>query len=153
MKKQRAILYPFSIDTVSIPRYRHMLQGYELAHAVAPKGLGMEATGKNLNDLKLKKSNEDRIAQDNLEAAKELGEQIKASKVELSIKVGEGGRTFGSVSSKEIAEAVKDQMSLDIDKKKIQLKEPIKSLGTHIVSIKLHPKVTTELSVVVKEEV
>ena len=56
--------------------------------------------------------------------------------------VGEGGRTFGSVSSKEIAEAVKEQMHLDIDKKKIQLKEQIKTLGTHIVSVKLHPEVT-----------
>ena len=89
---------------------------------------------------------------ENLEAAKNLGEQIKAGKVELSIKVGEGGRTFGSVSSKEIAGAVKEQMGLDVDKKKIQLKEAIKSLGTHIVAVKLHPEVTAELKVVVKEE-
>ena len=119
---------------------------------ILPKKLGVEATGKNLNDLKLQKNNEKKIALENLEAAKNLGEQIKAGKVELSIKVGEGGRTFGSVSSKEIAAAVKEQMGLDIDKKKIQLKEAIKSLGTHIVSIRLHPEVTAELKVVVKEE-
>ena len=71
---------------------------------------------------------------------------------ELSIKVGEGGRTFGSVSSKEIAEAVKTQMNLSVDKKKIQIKEGIKTLGTHMVSVKLHPEVTAELKVVVKEE-
>ena len=117
-----------------------------------PKKLGVEATGKNMNDLKLQKNNEKKVAQENLDAAKELAAELSAGKVELAIKVGEGGRTFGSVSSKEIAVAVKDQMQLDIDKKKIQLKESIKSLGTHIVTVKLHPEVSAELKVVVKEE-
>ena len=119
---------------------------------ILPKKLGVEATGKNLNDLKLQKKNEKKVAQENLDAAKELAAELSAGKVELAIKVGEGGRTFGSVSSKEIAVAVKDQMQLDIDKKKIQLKESIKSLGTHIVTVKLHPEVSAELKVVVKEE-
>lgn len=119
---------------------------------ILPKKLGVEATGKNLNDLKLQKNNEKKVAQENLDAAKELAAELSAGKVELAIKVGEGGRTFGSVSSKEIAVAVKDQMQLDIDKKKIQLKESIKSLGTHIVTVKLHPEVSAELIVVVKEE-
>ena len=83
--------------------------------------------------------------------AQELGKKIEAGKVELAIKVGEGGRTFGSVSTKEIAAAVKEQMGYDIDKKKIQLKEAIKTLGTHNVPVKLHTKVTAELKVVVKE--
>ena len=121
-------------------------------HQILPKKLGVEATGKNLNDLKLQKNNEKKVAQENLDAAKELAAELSAGKVELAIKVGEGGRTFGSVSSKEIAVAVKDQMQLDIDKKKIQLKESIKSLGTHIVTVKLHPEVSAELKVVVKEE-
>lgn len=119
---------------------------------ILPKKLGVEATGKNLNDLKLQKNNEKKVAQENLDAAKELAAELSAGKVKLAIKVGEGGRTFGSVSSKEIAVAVKDQMQLDIDKKKIQLKESIKSLGTHIVTVKLHPEVSAELKVVVKEE-
>uniref|UniRef100_UPI003AB4438A 50S ribosomal protein L9 n=1 Tax=[Ruminococcus] torques TaxID=33039 RepID=UPI003AB4438A len=119
---------------------------------ILPKKLGVEATGKNLNDLKLQKNNEKKVAQENLDAAKELAAELSAGKVELAIKVGEGGRTFGSVSSKEIAVAVKDQMQLDIDKKKIQLKESIKSLGTHIVTVKLHPEVSAELKVVVKEK-
>lgn len=119
---------------------------------ILPKKLGVEATGKNLNDLKLQKNNEKKVAQENLDAAKELAAELSAGKVELAIKVGEGGRTFGSVSSKEIAVAVKDQMQLDIDKKKIQLKESIKSLGTYIVTVKLHPEVSAELKVVVKEE-
>ena len=119
---------------------------------ILPKKLGVEATGKNLNDLKLQKNNEKKIALENLEAAKNLSGELAEGKVELSIKVGEGGKTFGSVSSKEIAAAVKEQMGLDVDKKKIQLKEAIKSLGTHIVAVKLHPEVTAELKVVVKEE-
>ncbi len=119
---------------------------------ILPKKLGMEANSKNLNDLKLKKSNEEKVAKENLEAAKALAEQIKAGQVELRIKVGEGGKAFGSVSGKEIAAAVKEQMGLDVDKKKIQLKEVLKSLGTHNVPIKLHPEVTAELKVVIGEE-
>ena len=118
---------------------------------ILPKKLGVEANGKNLNDLKLQKNNEAKVAQEHLDAAKKLAEELKAGKVVLTMKVGEGGRTFGSVSSKEIAEAVKEQMHLDIDKKKIQLKEQIKTLGTHIVSVKLHPEVTAELNVSVIE--
>ncbi len=118
---------------------------------ILPKKLGLEANNKNLNDLKLKKANDEKIAQEQLEEAQELGKKIEAGKVELAIKVGEGGRTFGSVSTKEIALAVKDQMGYDIDKKKIQLKEAIKTLGTHNVPVKLHTKVTAELKVVVTE--
>ena len=119
---------------------------------ILPKKLGVEATGKNLNDLKLQKNNEKKVAQENLDAAKKLAAELAEGKVELAIKVGEGGRAFGSVSSKEIAAAVKEQMGLGVDKKKIQLKEAIKSLGTHIVAVKLHPEVTAELKVSVKEE-
>ena len=85
---------------------------------ILPKKLGAEATPKNLNDLKLQKNNEKKVAQENLDAAKELAAELSAGKVELAIKVGEGGRTFGSVSSKEIAAAVKEQMKLDVDKKR-----------------------------------
>ena len=92
---------------------------------ILPKKLGIEATSKNINDLKLQKAHEDKVAAEQLAAAKVLAEELKNKSVELKMKVGEGGRTFGSVSSKEIAEAVKEQMHLDIDKKKIQLKEQI----------------------------
>ncbi len=119
---------------------------------ILPKKLGLEATGKNLNDLKLQKANEDKVAQQIWDEAKELGAKIEAGKVELAIKIGEGGRAFGSVSSKEIAVAVKEQMGYDVDKKKIQLKDTIKTLGTHTVPVKLHPKVTAELTVIVTEE-
>ena len=119
---------------------------------ILPKKMGVEATGKNLNDLKLQKNNEKKVAQEQLDSAKTLAKKIGQGKVELAIKVGEGGKVFGSVSSKEIAAAVKEQMGLDVDKKKIQLKETIKSLGTHNVPVKLHPEVTAELKVIVKEE-
>ena len=119
---------------------------------ILPKKLGLEATGKNLNDLKLQKANEEKIAQQILDEAKELAKKLEAGKVDLAIKIGEGGRAFGSVSSKEIAVAVNEQMGYDIDKKKIQLKDAIKTLGTHTVPVKLHPKVTVELKVIVTEE-
>lgn len=118
---------------------------------ILPKKLGLEANSKNLNDLKLKKQNDERIAQENLEAAKELAKKLEAEKVELTIKTGEGGKTFGSVSSKEIVQAVKDQLGYEVDKKKIQMKDSIKSLGMHLVPVKLHPQVTAELKVHVGE--
>ena len=107
-------------------------------NCILPKKLGLEATSKNLNDLKLQQQNAEKVAQQQLDDAKALAAKIEAGKVELSIKVGEGGRTFGSVSSKEIAAAVKEQMGFDIDKKKIQLKDAIKTLGTHPVSPPLY---------------
>ena len=116
-----------------------------------PKKLGVEATGKNMNDLKLQKNNEKKVAQENLDAAKEFAEELKDKQVTVGIKVGEGGRTFGSISAKEIAEAAKAQLGYELDKKKLQLSAPIKELGTTMVPIKLHPKVTGELKVVVKE--
>lgn len=118
---------------------------------ILPKKLGVEANSKNLNDLKLQKQNKEKVAQENLEAAKELAKKLEEGKVELTMKTGEGGRAFGSVSSKEIAVAVKEQMGYDIDKKKIQMKESIKSLGMHLVPVKLHPQVTAELKVHVGE--
>ena len=116
-----------------------------------PKKLGVEATGKNMNDLKLQKAHEDKVAQEDLDAAKAFAEELKDKQVTVGIKVGEGGRTFGSISAKEIAEAAKAQLGYELDKKKLQLSAPIKELGTTMVPIKLHPKVTGELKVVVKE--
>lgn len=116
-----------------------------------PKKLGVEATTKNMNDLKLQKAHEEKVAQENLEAAREFAKSLEDKQVTVTMKVGEGGRAFGSVSTKEIAEAAKAQLGLDIDKKKMQLPVPIKGLGTTSVTIKIHPKVTGELKVIVKE--
>lgn len=119
---------------------------------ILKKKKGIEANSKNLNDLKLQKANDDKIAQEQYEAAQELGRKLEAGKIEVSIKTGEGGKAFVSVSSKEIAAEVKAQLGLEIDKKKVQLKDAIKTLGTHTVPVKLHPKVTADLKVVVSEE-
>ena len=118
---------------------------------ILPKKLGVEATSKNLNDLKLRKANEEKVAQENLDAAKAFAEDLSTKEIILTLKVGEGGRTFGSVSSKEISEAAKKQLNLDIDKKKLQLENPIRNLGVTNVPVRLHPKVTGSLKVWVKE--
>ncbi|MBR1598797.1 MAG: 50S ribosomal protein L9 [Lachnospiraceae bacterium] len=114
------------------------------------KKQGVEATSKNLNDLKLRKANDDKIAAENLEAARELAKKIEESKITIPIKVGANGKSFGSVSSKEIADEVKAQLSLDVDKKKVQLKDAIKAVGEYDVKIKLHPQVTAGLKVIVE---
>lgn len=116
-----------------------------------PKKLGLEATPKNLNDLKLQKANSDRIAQEQLEAAREFAKLLETKTVQLKMKAGEGGKAFGSVSSKEIAVEAKKQHGFELDKKKIQLPEPIKNFGAYEVAVKLHPKVMGKLHVKVTE--
>lgn len=115
------------------------------------KKLGVEATAQNMNNLKLQKANEEKVAKEHYEAAVKFGEELKTKQIVVGIKTGEGGKIFGSVSTKEIAAAAKAQLGLELDKKKMQLPTPIKCLGTTIVPIKLHPKVTSELKVVVRE--
>ena len=119
---------------------------------ILAKKLGLEATSKNMNDLKLQKANEEKVAAEHLAAAKALAAELKDKEVVLSLKLGEGGKTFGSISSKEIAEAAKSQLGYELDKKKIHLKESIKTLGVHNVELKLHPQVVGELKVKVTEE-
>ena len=118
---------------------------------ILPKKLGVEATSKNLNDLKLQKANEEKIAAENLAAAKELAAKLEKLSVTLTMKAGEGGKAFGSVSGKEIAKAAADQLGLEIDKKKLVLPEAIKTFGTHEVPVKLHKDVTAKLTVKVQE--
>ena len=118
---------------------------------ILPKKLGVEATSKNLNDLKLQKANAEKVAAEQLAAAKELAEKIEKLTVTLKMKAGEGGKAFGSISGKEIAAAAADQLKLDIDKKKLVLPEPIKTFGNHEVPVKLHKDVTAKLTVKVTE--
>ncbi len=119
---------------------------------VLPKKLGVEANAANRNDLKLQKANADKVAKEQLEKAQELAKALETKEVVLKMRSGEGGRAFGSVSSKEIAAAAKEQCALELDKKKIQLPEAIKALGVYEVSVKLHPKVTGKLRVKVVED-
>lgn len=119
---------------------------------ILPKKLGVEATGKNLNDLKLQNQHAEKVAEENLEKAKELAKELEDKVVEVKIKSGKEGKTFGSVSTKEIATAVKEQLGLELDKKKMSLNDGIKALGTYEVIVKLHPKVTGTLRVKVTEQ-
>lgn len=115
-----------------------------------PKKLGIEATAKNLNELKLQKAHEDKVAAEQLAEAQAFAKEIEDKQVTVAIKVGEGGKVFGSVSAKEIAEAAKEQLGYDIDKENAA-SNPIKVLGTTEVPIRLHTKVTAKLKVIVKE--
>ena len=117
---------------------------------ISPKKLGLEATSKNLNDLKLQKQNDEKVAQEKLDAAKALAEEIKEKSITVKIQAGVEGKVFGSISSKEIATEAKKQLNMDIDKKKIVIPDAIKSLGTYNVNIKLHKDVTATLTVKVE---
>ena len=117
-----------------------------------PGKLAVDASSKNINDLKLQKAHEEKIAKEIYEEAKKLAADLEDKTVTLSVKSGEGGKVFGSVSTKEIAKAANEQLNLELDKKKMQLNEPIKSLGVHEIKIRLHPKVTGTLRVKVVEE-
>lgn len=118
---------------------------------IFPKKFGVEANTKNMNDLKLKKANDEKMAAKLLAEAQEFAKIIETKEVIVKLKIGEGGKTFGSISSKEIAEEAKAQHDLDIDKKKIILAEQIKNLGSYDVTVKLHPQVSAKLKVKVEE--
>ena len=118
---------------------------------ILPKKLGLEATPKNLNDLKLKKANDDKVAAQLLQEAKDFAAEMEQQSVSVKMKAGEGGKAFGSISTKEIAAAYKEQYKKEIDKKKIVLPEAIKNFGAYEVKVKLHPKVSGVLRVKVEE--
>ena len=119
---------------------------------VLPKKLGVEATQKNLNELKNQQKRDSIVAQQKLDEAKAYGEKISKETIEVTMKAGEGGKVFGSVSTKEIVTAAKQQFGFELDKKKLQLAEPIKSFGTYEIPVKLHPQVTATIKVRVKEQ-
>lgn len=118
---------------------------------ILPKKIGVEATPKNLNDLKLQKANEDKVAQQQLDAAKEMAALLETKQVVVKMKAGEGGRVFGSVSSKEIVAEFKAQNGIELDKKKVILQDSLKSFGNYEVQVKLHPQVTGKFTVKVTE--
>jgi large subunit ribosomal protein L9 len=119
---------------------------------IIPKKLGMEATTKNLNEIKAQKAKEEKAQQEILNQAKEFAAKLEEKEVTVTIKTGENGKMFGSVSTKEIAAAVMSQLGFDLDKKKMQLAEPIKTLGDVMVPVKIHKDVTVNLKVCVVGE-
>ena len=118
---------------------------------ILKKELGVEKTDKTMHDLKLQKAAQERRQQEILEEAQNLAKQMEAGSIVLKMKAGEGGRTFGSISTKEITSALKDQLKIEIDKKKLQLAEPIRNFGTYHVPVRLHPKVTAQVTVKVDQ--
>lgn len=117
---------------------------------ILPKQLGLEATEKNLKDLAIQKAEEEKRQQEIYAEAVALGKELESKKVTLQIKGGEGGKTFGSITAKEISQGLKDQTGIEIDKKKLVLADAIKTAGTFKVGVKLHPKVTVDLNVMVE---
>ena len=116
-----------------------------------PKKLALAATNENINNLKLQKKAEEKKKAEELAAAKELGEKLAEKDIKVTVKAGENGKVFGSVTNKEIAAAIEAQTGLVVDKKKIVIKEAIKMVGTSHVNIKLHPAVTVEVKVIITD--
>ncbi len=117
---------------------------------ILPKKLGMEATKQNLYDLNMQKAAEAKRQKEILEEAREQAKKLEEFTIRVTVKAGEGGKTFGSVSTKEIAAALKEQHGVDLDKKKLVLNDPIKNAGAYTVPVKLHPQVTAEIKVKVE---
>lgn len=111
----------------------------------------MQLPNDNLNSIKLQKKAEDKRKAEELAAAKELAEKLTNKDIKISVKTGDNGKLFGSVTNKEIAAAIEQQTGLVIDKKKIVLNDQIKMVGTRHVNIKLHPEVTAEVKVIISE--
>lgn len=117
-----------------------------------PQKLAIAATANNVNTISQQKASEERKKERMLDEAKLLAAQMAKITVAIPVKMGEGGRLFGSVTAKDIADALATQHKLEIDKRKIELKDALKSLGTFTVPIKLHPEVGTQIQVTIKAE-
>ena len=129
---------------------KNVADGY--AHNFLLKqGLAVEANPSNVSSLNAQKKKEEKLAAEELAEAKQLKAKIDEIAVELTAKSGEGGRLFGSITSKQIAEELQKKHSIKVDKRKIELEDAIRSLGVTKVPVKLYPDVTATLNVHVKE--
>ena len=118
---------------------------------IIPKKLVVEANPVNLNNLKLQNANAEKIENMKQESARSMKEKLSGKTIVLRIKTGKDGKTFGSVTGKEIAQAIMDELGLEVDKKKISIEEPIKTVGTHTVNVKLYKDIHTDITVRVEE--
>jgi len=112
-----------------------------------PKGLAIEATGSNLKEIDRQKAILEKKKADERDKARQLQERLENVTVTIPVKTGEGGRLFGSITSKDIGEALETKHGITVDKRKIELKSPIKNLGIHPVVLKLHPEVAVTLNI------
>ena len=117
-----------------------------------PNKLAVQATKENIKIWEEKQAELRAIERENIKKANELKEKIENTKVKIIAKTGEGDRLFGSITSMDIEKALKDQQGLDIDKKKIEMKDNIKSLGTFNVVVKVYPDINANLEVIVDKE-
>ncbi len=117
-----------------------------------PKKLAIEANNSSLNELNLKKQSEEHRKLVELEESKDLAKKLEGKTIKIIVKTGDNGKLFGTVTNKEIAKEISEQLNLKVDKKKIVLDEPIKSLGTFNVDIKLHSKVTAKVKIYITEK-
>ncbi len=116
-----------------------------------PKKLAVEATKSNLNDYELKQKSEAKRKKEELEHAQEVAKVLHDKVVTIRVKTGENGKLFGSVTNKEVAEEIIKQTGMELDKKKVSIGDPIKMLGERTAVIKLHPKVSAEVTIKIVE--
>ena len=116
-----------------------------------PRGLAVEANSNNLNVMRSQNEAKARKIAEEKAAARALADSLEGKTVEIAVKAGENGKLFGSVTAKEIADAIQDSLHLEVDRRKIQLEEPIRSCGTASVVVRLYPDITATVFVVVKE--
>lgn len=112
-----------------------------------PKKLAVEATEANLKEVARNKAILAQKKADELTEAKLLAKQLEKISLTLAVKIGEGGKLFGSINTKDIGEEIEKKYGLSIDKRKIELKGPIKNIGPHQVTIKLHPEVSANIDI------
>lgn len=117
-----------------------------------PKGLAVEANAANINVMNIQKASKEHHLDNEKQTAKELAGTLLNLRVNIGVKAGEGGRLFGSVTSKEIAESLKEKHGIEIDRRKIMLDSPIKSYGSYEIIVKLYPEITASFIVDVGDE-
>lgn len=114
-----------------------------------PKKVAIEATPANMKVLENQKKAQEQKEQEALDEAKKLEEELAKITIVIKTKTGENGKLFGSITTKEIAELLKDNHNIDIDKRKLELEDSIKAVGNYIAKVKLHAKVTAKLNVII----
>ncbi|AKG36858.1 50S ribosomal protein L9 [Paenibacillus durus] len=130
---------------------KEVSEGYA-TNFLLPRGMARPATEGNMKTLENQAAAEERRKQQEKEEAEQLGQKLSGLELTMKAKAGEGGRLFGAITSKQIAEALAKANGITIDKRKIELEEPIRHLGTTQVQVKLHTEVKAVLKVQVTEE-
>lgn len=126
-------------------------EGYGRNYLI-PRGLAIEATDKNMAELKMKKKQQKKREERELQEAQNIAKKIDDKRLVLKVKAGEKGRLFGSITTKDIAEKIQSDYGVELDKRKIELAQPIRTLGNYRVEIKIHPGVSATLNVVVEKQ-